>query len=139
MIEVCVRLSWQALGPITLELGKLQLPRPPASPGLYRFDLPAAEGMPSAYIGQTDGLPRRFNHYRNPGPSQRTNIRINAWLMEVLRQGGGQVQVSVAVEGELAVAGHTAPLDFTNKAHRLIAEGAAVVAEGGEDVMLANL
>ena len=138
MTDVCVRLRWQPLGLVTVEAGKLVFPSPPAKPGVYRFALPARVDRARSYIGQTDGLPRRFAHYRNPGPSQRTNIRINALMTELLVE-GGQVAVLVAVDGELSIASKPIRLDFADKAHRLFAEGAALVSAGAEGVLLDNL
>lgn len=95
-------------------------------------------GWRRSYIGQTDGLPRRFSHYRNPGPTQQTNIRINALLTELI-VGGEEVRVSVALGGELTVTGGAIPLDFADKTHRLLAEAATVVIAGTEGVRLDNL
>ena len=42
---------------------------------LYRFRLDGVAQSISTYIGESDNLQRRSSGYRNPGPSQKTNIR----------------------------------------------------------------
>jgi len=55
---------------MAIEAGKLSFPLAPEVPGIYRFDLGEL-----VYVGETDRLRRRFQHYRTPGP---THIRIFA-------------------------------------------------------------
>ncbi len=47
--------------------------------GLFRAGLLTPIRIPNetVYVGESDNLRRRISHYRNPGPTQRTNIRIN--------------------------------------------------------------
>lgn len=83
-MRVSVIFSWSSLGPVGLDSGRLAFPRAPERPGIYRLDL-----GDRVYIGETDRLRRRFQHYRTPGPSQRTNVRLNKATVEVLDRGGG--------------------------------------------------
>ena len=70
-------------------------------PGLstlsYRSTITRMSGEVTVYVGETDRLKRRLQHYRTPGPSQRTNVRLNE-LMRMVLQAGGQVGVHV-IEG----------------------------------------
>ena len=64
----------------------------PEVPGLYRLRLRTSDGIESNYVGQSDSLRRRFFHYRNPGPTQSTNIRLNQLVRDLL-SGGGEIWV----------------------------------------------
>jgi len=78
-------MTWQPIGAISLDQdGRLLFPRAPDCPGLYCFRLRRGE-REVRYIGESDNVERRFVHYRNPGPSQPTNIRVNSALLDALR------------------------------------------------------
>lgn len=112
---------WREIGEVRLGPdGKLVMPDPGALPGIYRFRL-AGDGAPSVYIGESDDLRRRFGHYRNPGPSQRTNVRMNE-RMRARLAAGGIVQVAVVAEADLRVAECAEPLDLERRASRLLLE-----------------
>jgi hypothetical protein len=69
-VEMTLMFEWEPLGRVGLDpQGKLVFPRAPSRPGLYRFEFDGAKGR-QEYIGETDTLNRRFQHYRTPGPSQ---------------------------------------------------------------------
>jgi hypothetical protein len=125
--SVTVRWGWQRVGELALAEGKLRFPRVPNRAGIYRFRLTSAAGP----------LPRRFQHYRAPGPSQRTNLRLNPILVSTLTAGGA-VGVEVTTEA-LAVAadGTATSLDLSWKAARVLVERAAEVAArmAGEPVL----
>ena len=80
-MRVTVDFSWRDVGTIAAEGGRLRFPTVPDAPGIYRFDL-----GDRIYIGETDRLRRRFQHYRTPGLSQTTNVRLNAAILPLLRQ-----------------------------------------------------
>ena len=101
------------------------MPTPPPGAGLYRFLL--AGSSSSVYVGETEDLPRRFYGYRNPGPSQRTNQRMNERMLDVLRS-GGRVAIEVCVTATVEVGTCQELLDLTRKPHRMPAEEAALVA-----------
>ena len=115
---------WQTLGRVGLDNdGRLVLPSPPRAPGLYRFRLRG--DAPSVYVGETDQLPRRFTHYRNPEQSQRTNVRLNDRMHEHIAA-GGTVDVDVCTEAWIEVGSEREVLDLSRKSHRMLAEEAAL-------------
>jgi hypothetical protein len=130
-VNVRVSFAWRPAGTISLEdSGQLRFPVLTASPGLYRMTLAARpdEVRPHVYVGESDNLRRRASHYRNPGPTQQTNIRLNRMLRSHL-EGGGIVALDVATEvfvGGAAGLG-ALPLDLRASAARRLAENAAVV------------
>jgi multidrug efflux pump subunit AcrA (membrane-fusion protein) len=119
-MKVSVDFSWENIGVVFIELGSLRFPRAPESPGVYRFDF----GQ-SVYIGETDRLPRRFQHYRTPGPSQHTNIRLKGRMLEHLNA-GESVVVSIITRATINVDGVDSELDLTKKSSRLLLESAAL-------------
>ncbi len=126
-VEVGVRFVWLNAGVVTLDVsGKLRFYRLPSRPGIYRFTLTDGDsGSLSIYIGESDNLARRMGNYRNPGPTQPTNERLQARILETLA-GDGKVSVSVALEA--TVDGTT--LDLSARPARLLAENAALIRAG---------
>jgi hypothetical protein len=124
--EITIIFEWIALGRVALDSqGKLAFPRAPSRPGLYRFEFEGPKGR-QEYIGETDTLDRRFQHYRTPGPSQSTNIRINALMREVINSNGAVV-VSIVVDGARITMGtRTKPPRLQNKSDRVLLEQAAI-------------
>ncbi len=121
-MHVGVDFAWRDVGSIRVEVGRLLFPEVPESPGAYRFDL----GQ-TVYIGKTDRLRRRFQHYRAPGPTQATNLRLNRLMLQLVGE-GGPVTVSTVTSASVEVDGHRWPLDLRNKAARLLVENAALTA-----------
>jgi hypothetical protein len=90
MAGLTVRCSWQPAGQIGLVDGMLVFPRAPDAPGIYRFTLNDAAGV-RVYVGESERLPGRFQHYRTPGgPGERrtTKFRLNQLMREALTAGG---------------------------------------------------
>lgn len=59
-------------------------------PAIYRWNIykNESEDQQTFYIGEAQELcPQRINGYLNPGPSQKTNQRVNAELMIFLARG----------------------------------------------------
>ena len=56
-------------------------------PSVYKWSILGKNGndLKIAYIGETIELIRRVRHYCNPGPKQKTNVRIKDRFMEYLR------------------------------------------------------
>ncbi|KZB73492.1 MULTISPECIES: hypothetical protein [Thalassospira] len=137
-VQVSVEMKWRYLGPLTLDAnGDVVFPSAPTVPGLYRFRLMDNDDA-HHYIGETAGLRRRFQHYRTPGPSQKTNIRVNALFKEHLGS-GGCVEVDIIVDGvKLLVGGTMVDADLNDKASRRLLENAALVTEGGTDISTLN-
>lgn len=137
-VRVFVEFRWQLLGRLGQGEGdRLLFPVAPRKSGLYRIRLLSNDDV-RHYIGETDELRRRFQHYRTPGPSQKTNIRMN----EEFRQhfaAGGTIEVDIATDG-ISVSSAGAPLrvDLADKAMRRLLEHAALVSEAGAGVTLLN-
>src|ERR1044071_9357187 len=99
VLSAQLRLQWNPVGSVTLDSsGKVKFPSLPTRPGLYQFRIRGPKGDLGRYIGETDKLQRRFAHYRNPGPTQPTNLRLNALLREVLAT-GGTVEIAIVTDG----------------------------------------
>ena len=65
----------------------LQFPGLDPLPGVYFFRLDDGKKT-EVYIGETDNMKRRVAQYRNPGPSQTTNINLNKLMKKYLKSGG---------------------------------------------------
>lgn len=132
-MRVAVDFTWRDVGWIRLEAGKLRFPEVPDSPGVYRFDL----GQ-TVYIGESDRLRRRFQHYRTPGGGQPTNVRLNTLMLSLLGEGGA-VTICTVTEAGLDVEGSRSKLDFRHKASRLLVENAALSAARMAGARVENL
>jgi hypothetical protein len=107
-------LPWHEIGEVRLGPdGKLLMPDPGRIPGVYRLRL-AGRAAPSVYIGESDDITRRFGHYRNPEPSQRTNVRMNERMRTRLEE-GGIVHVAVVTGAVLWVGDCAEPLDLEDR------------------------
>lgn len=135
-VQATIRFEWLDAGQVTIDTsGKPAFPPMPAQPGVYRFKLQdSASDTVSIYIGESDNLGRRMGNYRNPGPTQPTNQRLHARMLDVL-DGGGRVQVSVATE--VLLDGRA--LDLTYRPVRLLAENAALVTTDRRALSVENL
>lgn len=125
-VEVFVRFDWRQIGIVRIAPdGKLVFPQTPNDPGLYRFDWKHPDGT-ATYIGETDQLSRRFQHYRTPGPSQRTNLRMNELMRNLLSENH---QISAAVvTGDVStkVGGKECEVSLNRKRDRVLLEHAAL-------------
>lgn len=65
----------------------LHFPKLYPLPVVYLFRLDDGEKT-EVYIGETENMKRRVAHYRNPGPSQKTNIYLNKIMKKYLQSGG---------------------------------------------------
>lgn len=135
-MRVAIDVELRPVGAVALgSEGKLEFPGLSVQPGIYQFRLVGADTS-AVYIGESDNLRRRLAHYRSPGPTQPTNIRLNERLRTHLAA-GGTVEVSVATEAELQLDGAAAPLDLAKKASRLLVENAVLVtaaASGADEI-----
>lgn len=133
-MRVTVSFEWVEVGRVVLDAeGKLAFPSLPREPGMYKLMISEADGTTATYVGETDELRRRFAHYRNPGPTQPTNKRINALLKQLLVE-AGRASMAVATSATLEIDGVPTALDLTKKAGRLLAENAALVKAALEGV-----
>lgn len=137
LAEVTVRFEWQPIGQVRLDKsGQPVFPKASLRPGLYSFHFDRA-GDRAVYFGETDQLDRRLQHYRTPGPSQRTNLRLHALIRETLKA-GGTVTVATATSGTIQMMeGDERPADLTQKSERVLLEHAALcVAKAFESKVL---
>jgi hypothetical protein len=133
-VRASVRANWRSFGTVALQGERLSFPMMPPIPGIYRFSLLAAAGVMTAYVGETDNLNRRMGGYRNPGPSQATNQRINACLMDTLKKGG-----SVTVHAITSAQVDDRPLDLVSKPSRRLVENVILVELGAKGRAVENL
>jgi hypothetical protein len=118
--------------------GKLRFPNLPPKPGLYQFHIRGPKGDLGRYVGETDNLQRRFAHYRNPGPTQTTNLRMNALLKEVLSQGGNVELATVTESAWIARSGREEIADLADKSVRRLFENVALVTGHAHDILDLN-
>lgn len=138
-VKLETKMFWLALGQVTLdEDRKLVFPFMGEVPGLYRMRL-QSEGKDTRYIGETANLRRRFAHYKNPGPTQSTNIRINSLLVDHIFQGNIVTLDAVTGGTTLIFDGEPRSTDLSDKSTRRLFEHAAIVFEAASDVKSLNL
>ncbi|HEY8754909.1 MAG TPA: hypothetical protein VIN65_00950 [Candidatus Dormibacteraeota bacterium] len=128
MTTLSIQLQWSPGELATMDiLGALALPSLPATPGIYRFRITDTDGTHHVYVGETDNLQRRMAHYRKPGPSQFTNLRLNARLRAALTAATGRVEVSTVTTARVSVNGNDLVVDLSKTAQRRLLENAALV------------
>ena len=136
-VNIYITLEWKPIGHITLDDdGKLAFPRAPIRAGIYRFEFKRQQEQ-VIYVGETVQLARRFQHYRTPGPSQRTNIRLSKRMREALTDGGTLSVAILTDEATISLAGAARQADFSRKSERALLEHAASyeVIESGISVL----
>jgi hypothetical protein len=131
--RLCLVYTWTEVGRVVLIEEKLRFPVVPDVPGIYRFEL-----GDRWYIGEADRLRRRFQHYRTPGPTQSTNLRLNA-LMRQLLADSADIVVSTITSVTVEIDGHALPVDLAHKEARLLVESAALVAARASGRFVENL
>jgi predicted GIY-YIG superfamily endonuclease len=138
-VDVTVRFEWKVIGYIRLGEGdRLVFPKASSRAGLYRFEIERAQGR-AAYIGETDQLDRRFQHYRTPGPSQRTNLRLNALMLEALKAGDA-ISVAIMTEGAvITLDGREREAHLLEKSERVLLEQAAIYAARDAAIPILNV
>ena len=129
--------EWRSVGSVVLDgEGRLGFPKQLPVPAVYRFQFTSGH-REKWYIGETDNLTRRFAHYRNPGPTQETNIRINALLVESLRT-GSDIAVSVITAAWLNPGKGREVADLASKVVRRAIENIALIDCAKADVESLN-
>jgi hypothetical protein len=137
-VMCALRLNWVPKGRLLLDpQNKVQFPQAPAAGGLYRFKTRYPDGRFAIYIGESENLKRRFSNYRNPGPDQQTNLRINAWLMELL-SGGGEISVAIVEDARMTTRRGETNADFSVKSIRRLFEQLAISLEHASDIETLN-
>jgi hypothetical protein len=138
ILECRIRLAWLPLGRVELGLGsKLVFPMADAVPALYRFRIRRAD-TEKCYIGQTENLSRRLGLYRNPGPSQQTNIRLNAEMVQALAAGAEIGVSAVTADAWIDRGAGPVPADLSSVATRCLLENAAILESAAIDVEALN-
>lgn len=120
---------WEALGQVNLADDMLIFPPTPSKPGVYRLTFRNTRAVVTGvYVGETDRLPRRFQHYRTPGADKRlTMYRMNRAMVQGLTQ-GDQIGVEIITSAYAAAGGNLPmPLDLGWKAARVLVERAVEV------------
>lgn len=126
-MRVCIDFNFEVVGDVSIgAYAKLRFPPLPTAPRVYRFRFLGLPDSTSTYIGETDNLRRRCYHYRNPGPTQQTNIRMQMRIRSHL-DSGGMVEFATATRAMLSVGEEIVPLDLSQKSHRLLLENAGLV------------
>jgi hypothetical protein len=136
---VCtLRLCWRPLGRVIIDGdGKARFPVVTAVAGLYRFKTHYPDGRIETYIGESDNLRRRFSNYRNPGPTQQTSLRINAWLRELLGSGGA-ISVAILDDAHTRIADAEVQADLSQKSVRRLFEQFAISAQDASEIDILN-
>lgn len=125
-IALQLTFDWRLLGNVFVDQkDRLTFPRTPIGPAIYRLTLMQGDRA-EYYIGETDEISRRFQHYRTPGVTQRTNQRLNTLMTECL-ENGGSVEVAVIKIATMKLDAAPEPLNFTEKLQRRLIEHAAIV------------
>ena len=137
-VRIGLEFHWQPLGQIRIDSNRgLLFPVAPHRPGLYRFRLLSNE-VARHYVGETDELRRRFQNYRTPGKSQKTNIRMNGEFRGHMAA-GGSIEVDIVVDKiDVMAAGQPVRVDLGVKAMRRLLEHAALVDEAAAGIQLLN-
>jgi len=137
-VDIRAQFEWRPIGHVALDQERrLVFPKAPSSPGLYRFRL-LKGGREAWYIGETDNISRRFAHYRNPGPGQETNLRLNARFFQALID-AAEISVAIVNDGaQIDLGKGFGPVDLESKSIRRLLENAALVECGGIDIEMLN-
>lgn len=135
-----VEMEWKPLGKIVIDVqGRLSLPPALAVPAIYRFRIRAVDGTERGYVGEAVNLQRRFRNYRNPGSTQQTSLRINAILVEALRNGAHISASAVFADKAWVDRGNGfESLSLASKAVRCLFENAAIVDGAGSEIESLN-
>ena len=139
LLSCALSIKWTPFGLATLDAnGKVKFPKLPGKAGLYQFRIQGPKGDFGRYVGETDNLQRRFAHYRNPRPTQATNLRINALVKEVLST-GGTIEIAVVVnDASITRDGQKEMADLTEKNIRRLFENFVLVADRAYDIFDLN-
>jgi hypothetical protein len=128
-----IDMDWEPAGVVSMDTsGKLEFPRVPSEPGVYRFRL-VGESSTAGYVGESVSMRQRFGNFRNPGPTQPTNQRMNARIKQHLGD-GGRVDVSFVRDVSIDLDGQPVEDRLVNSSQRLILENLALIAAEAEGI-----
>lgn len=124
--DVRIVSQWSFCGVVRLDgANRIVFPKTEAIPGIYRFTINAQDSK-RIYIGETDNLQRRMQHYRTPGKSQQTNIRLGKAIQKALET-GGEVNLFVITERVfLTIGKEKQQMILNKKSERVLLEHAAL-------------
>ena len=137
-VQVAVEFGWDQLGRVRRDADSgLLFPSAGFVPAVYRFRV-VGNGPERRYVGETSALRRRLQEYRTPGPSQRTNLRLNRLFRDHL-EGGGQVDVDTADSIKLISGSGSVPVDLHDGVIRKLIESAALAFDAAAGFATMNL
>jgi hypothetical protein len=125
-MKVTADFDWIAAGELTLAADKIILSSLPQIPGVYCFRC-LTETDAWLYIGEADNLKKRIYSYGKPGPTQGTNIRLNALLRNALVE-DEHITLAIATAATLEVDGSRVVANLSDVFVRRLIEDAAIVA-----------
>jgi len=134
MADLDVRYEWRTLGTLGVRDGRLTFPEVGYIPGVYSFRFSGPRGL-TEYIGEAADLARRWYSYARPGPTQRTNLRLNPVLLEAVS--AGEVEVRLAANAILVLGNESTGLDLNQRWARIMIEAHAL--ERSDAVVRLNL
>lgn len=136
-INAMVRLKWRTLGVVKLDRkGKLNFPSTSGA-NVYRLSIEKPDGSRSIYVGETADFESRFAYYRNPGPTQSTNKRLNRLCADVLGD-LGDINLDIIDQAWIDFDGIEREVDFRDKNMRRLFENLVLAIMGGEEVESLN-
>jgi hypothetical protein len=135
-MDLTCHIEWNPAGEIALDATeKLRVPELTTGPGICQWVF-AHDGRERRYIGEAENLRRRFHHYRNPGPTQSTNIRMLDRCRRVLAA-GGSIELLLA-RATVTADGTPLELDLASPFARRFIENAALLQLMAEDGEIIN-
>jgi hypothetical protein len=137
-MKIGVLFHWIDSGEIRLDIAaKPEFPKLSATPGVYAFRFVRKDGT-TVYIGEAENLRRRAAHYRNPGPSQLTNIRLNEKMRAHLAA-GGRINMQIITGAQVEIDGNSEECDLSSNFVRRFLENAALLAVARTAEKIENL
>lgn len=136
-IQLQVKFNWCRLGSLELDTkNMIVFPRTPIGPAVYRFKL-SSRSEHAYYFGETEEVSRRFQHYRTPGRTQRTNQWLNLRMRECLSD-GGSVGINVLCDGQFIFNDGHRETDLSCKFTRRLLENVVIVMEKRSGLIVLN-
>lgn len=117
--------EWVSAGAVSLVEGEIVMPALPEEPSIYQWVF-RHDRRERRYVGEAERLRRRFRHYRKPGPSQSTNLRMRERAIRVL-EADGSIELLLATNVEFVRDGEPHPVDLASKHARCLVENAALI------------
>ncbi len=126
-MNIMATFDWINAGNLTVTGdNKIVFPFLPESPGIYRFHC-LTQIDPWLYIGEADNLKTRMSSYGKPGPTQGTNIRLNALFRSALEE-DQRITLETVTAATLEVDNSRVAANLSDVFVRRLVEDAAIVA-----------